>query len=340
MAQTTPEVSQDWKPYEVTNIKFGDWLNVRSRPTSSAEIVATMQRVTKDVRLLQRRNEWAEIVWQGKMIFDFGEGKERERQINAEVRGWVASRFLKLQQNDATAVPNGVGYFGTPLLKPLSDGRNMMLISDFGYKDAHGALWKVPAGTETDGASIPRALWSFVGGPWEGKYRDAAIIHDRFCDTKERSWRETHTVFYEAMLTSGVEELQAKLIYFAVYRFGPRWTETGVTCYYSCAEGGEVAIIIEPEVDRSAFMMGKEKISKENLSIEEIEKLADDAFNNENPKIKGTFHGIGADGGTKQLEVVKFDTFRGMEGKCGKNDRGQDLYCPLPGTAGLFGKKD
>src|SRR5262245_59573240 len=41
----------------------------------------------------------------------------------------------------------------------LSDGRNMKLVQPFGYIDSNGQVWEVPAGAETDGASIPGVFW-------------------------------------------------------------------------------------------------------------------------------------------------------------------------------------
>src|SRR6266436_814094 len=83
----------------------------------------------------------------------------------------------------------------------LIDGRNMRLLVPFGYVDPGGASWDVPPGAVTDGASIPRVFWS-IAGPFEGKYRDAAVVHDYYCVTQSRSWRDTHLMFYRAMRAS------------------------------------------------------------------------------------------------------------------------------------------
>jgi Protein of unknown function (DUF1353) len=103
------------------------------------------------------------------------------------------------------------------------NGRDMKLLEDFSYVDPDGLLWKAPAGSVTDGASIPRSAWSIIGGPFEGPYRLAAVIHDVACEKKERSWESAHEMFYRAMLTAHVNEVQAKIMYAAVYHFGPRW---------------------------------------------------------------------------------------------------------------------
>src|SRR5262249_17871084 len=63
----------------------------------------------------------------------------------------------------------------------------------------------------------------FVGGPFEGLYRNASIVHDTECDLQVRAWRDVHRMFYNGMRAGGVGRIKAMLMYAAVYRFGPRW---------------------------------------------------------------------------------------------------------------------
>jgi hypothetical protein len=114
-------------------------------------------------------------------------------------------------------------YEGTVQAEWLVDGRKMRLLADFGYWDPNEVKWTALTGSVVDGASIPQFAWSLIGGPFEGKYRDASVIHDVACDEKSRPWDAVHLVFYEAMLTSGVKTVLAKIMYAAVYHFGPRW---------------------------------------------------------------------------------------------------------------------
>jgi hypothetical protein len=114
-------------------------------------------------------------------------------------------------------------YEGEVVAKWLGDGRLMQLVQSFGYTDPSGLTWPAPKESIVDGASIPRVAWSFIGGPFEGKYREASVIHDVACQTKNRPWELVHRSFYTAMLASGVEEWRAKIMYAAVYRGGPRW---------------------------------------------------------------------------------------------------------------------
>lgn len=120
------------------------------------------------------------------------------------------------------------GTFTGPLkvvfLEPKKpDDRNIQTLEVFGYKDSKGVEWTVPAGTVSDGASIPWSLWSFIGGPFDGPYRDAAVIHDYFCHQKTRTWEEVHTMFLEASIRRGTPESLAQTMYAGILYGGPRW---------------------------------------------------------------------------------------------------------------------
>jgi Protein of unknown function (DUF1353) len=99
----------------------------------------------------------------------------------------------------------------------------MTLLDDFGYVDNSGYVWTAEKGQPIDGASIPPVFWSFIGGPFEGKYRNASVIHDFECKVQKRPWRSVHRMFYTASRCGGVEEKKAKVMYATVYHFGPRW---------------------------------------------------------------------------------------------------------------------
>jgi hypothetical protein len=103
-----------------------------------------------------------------------------------------------------------------------TDGRKVTLQEPYSFVDPTGNEWDVPTGYQTDGASVPEALWALYP-PFTGNYRQAAVIHDYYCDNKQRTWQDTHKVFYYAMRAANVDEKTAKIMYGAVYLFGPRW---------------------------------------------------------------------------------------------------------------------
>jgi hypothetical protein len=119
------------------------------------------------------------------------------------------------------------GLFGTfvgdVITRWLPDGRGMELLENFLYVDPRRTNWVAPKGSVIDGASIPQWAWSIIGGPYDQKYRNASVIHDVACQQKVRRWEDVHEAFYNAMRASGVGSLRARLMYAAVYHFGPRW---------------------------------------------------------------------------------------------------------------------
>lgn len=123
-----------------------------------------------------------------------------------------------------TNVYSEARFIGDVYLKDnKKDGVHLRLLKKVEFVDKNDEIWMTPAGYETDGASIPRWAWTAVGSPFTGKYLRSAIIHDYACDVKDRDWRKVHRTFYEAMLVDGVDPIQAKTMYAAVYHKGPRW---------------------------------------------------------------------------------------------------------------------
>jgi len=146
------------------------------------------------------------------------------------------------------------------------DGRTAKLLADVSYTDSRSVLWLAPKGSIVDGASIPRAFWTFIGGPWEGRYRFASVIHDVACEERKRPWDETAEMFYEAMRCSGVRELKAKTMYYAVYKFGPQWPSPGLRgLFTSTRKAKQTSVPTAEEVRRI-----KDFVAKTNPTLEQI----------------------------------------------------------------------
>jgi len=131
-----------------------------------------------------------------------------------------------LLQARASAQEQASRFIGDVVARWNADGREMTLIEPFEYIDPEGLSWKVPLGTVVDGASIPQFFWSLIGGPFDGKYRNASVVHDFYCQVRTRPYRKVHQVFRDAMDTSGVSSSKSWLMFEAVNRFGPRWSNT------------------------------------------------------------------------------------------------------------------
>ncbi|MGQ0673585.1 MAG: DUF1353 domain-containing protein [Hyphomicrobium sp.] len=106
---------------------------------------------------------------------------------------------------------------------PADYYRDMRLLAPFGYVDPDGVSWDVPEGAITNGASVPWGFWNIVGGPYDGPYRDAAVIHDYYVEKKTRSWEDTHRMFFNAIQARGISDTLARTMYAGVRYGGPRW---------------------------------------------------------------------------------------------------------------------
>ena len=107
--------------------------------------------------------------------------------------------------------------------KPDDNFRDMKLLNSFGYVDPRGVSWDVPVGYITNGASVPWGLWNIVGGPYDGPYRDAAVVHDYYYEFRTRTWEDTHRMFYEASIARGVSENRASIMYAGLLVGADRW---------------------------------------------------------------------------------------------------------------------
>lgn len=189
-------------------------------------------------------------------------------------------------------------YLGKPLVTHLG-GHEYRVEKRFSFVDPWKLNWSVPAGTVVDGASIPRPLWSLVGGPWDGDYTDASIVHDYYCSTRSRGHKSVHETFFYAMLTSGVAVKKAKIMYYAVSRFGPRWerhavnaTPPAVTSAVPRQVGwldledvpplppGEVTLEVQPDFDADEMRAVAQEIGGTKISFAELVLLAEKNYEN------------------------------------------------------------
>jgi hypothetical protein len=142
------------------------------------------------------------------------------------------------------------------------DGRNMRLVEDFAFVDPHGRRWQAPTGSVINGASIPRVFWSVIGGPFEGRFRNASVVHDAACEAQKAPWQDVHRMFYNAMRCARVGEGKAQTMFWAVYQFGPRWSMPG--------EPRTFAVVAEPEED--VVKKAERYFNQKQFTTKEIEE--------------------------------------------------------------------
>jgi hypothetical protein len=82
-------------------------------------------------------------------------------------------------------------------------------------------------------------------------------------------------MFYNAMRCSGVHEVKAKVMYYAVYKFGPHWPPPGVTGAMADIFRGPAHHALSRKPPRPATREDVRRIedfvSKKNPSLKEIQ---------------------------------------------------------------------
>jgi len=105
------------------------------------------------------------------------------------------------------------------------NGKRWRLVEDFKYyTDLLGErkTFTVPAGFETDFASIPKPLLALPFIRWRDKFNKAAVVHNWLYHTQEVDRKTADRIFLEALLVLGIPRWKAYLFYAAVRLFG--WT--------------------------------------------------------------------------------------------------------------------
>lgn len=194
----------------------------------------------------------------------------------------------------ATAAPAGAQFAGELAFTPDSckAKRSCILKFPLTFTDANRRVWEARAGGITDGASIPDWAQGVIGDRWDESFLKAAVLHDHYCGAMTYSWKETHRMFYDALLALGVGAFKAKLMYYAVYVGGPKWevaevggapaacdAATGETCLMSVDPGG-AEMVVRParfgEMDMGAEIRAAEAMMARDpdMPLDKLEAMA------------------------------------------------------------------
>ena len=85
-------------------------------------------------------------------------------------------------------------------------------------------------GRVVDGASIPSVFWSIIGAPYTGKYRDASVIHDYYCET-HRGMEGCAEGVLDGMLARGVGSVSGENDVLGCLSFLCRWDYDADACF-------------------------------------------------------------------------------------------------------------
>ncbi len=99
-------------------------------------------------------------------------------------------------------------------------------------------------------------------------------------------WKAVHKVFLDGMLARGVDNTQAKLLYLAVYRFGPRWDFDVDACFCRGCPACANPIVKRVAKYQSAYKATdfdelRNKLNQGRLTLDELEDAADFQLNTE-----------------------------------------------------------
>ena len=101
------------------------------------------------------------------------------------------------------------------------------LVEDFGYQSQAGNVLIVPAGFETNFASVPRLLWPILPLS-DAVYDKAAVLHDYAVSNRKLigySLMDCHRLFREVLRFSGTGRVKTAVMYTAVVAFN--WIKPG-----------------------------------------------------------------------------------------------------------------
>lgn len=98
------------------------------------------------------------------------------------------------------------------ILVPLKDGTGRYYV----YRDYKA----VPTGFITDGGSIPRFFWRFIGHPFESEYIDRYVEHDHDYQTGRIPRKEADEKLRDGLKADGMGYFKRYTIYWAVRLFG------------------------------------------------------------------------------------------------------------------------
>ena len=86
----------------------------------------------------------------------------------------------------------------------------------------HDKILKVPAGFESDGASVPCFLWASISPKIDDRTLAGSIAHDFIYRTQPADWtrKEADDMFYDIIREDGLSWIRAQKAYWGVRLFG------------------------------------------------------------------------------------------------------------------------
>lgn len=141
------------------------------------------------------------------------------------LQGWLAGRRY---YNRARPDPWGrsAGRPTYTFLESATGEDRMALVhpdTDLRHEMPDGSVIAMSSGRMIDGQSIPVLARPLIGGPFDGRSRNAAALHDELCAVRQRSAIEAHGAMYAAMRARGLW-WRGPIVHAVQLNWGARWT--------------------------------------------------------------------------------------------------------------------
>ena len=110
--------------------------------------------------------------------------------------------------------------FDSPVLSPYGED---IWVLKYGWTVVfRGEYYSIPAGTCTDGASIPRVLWFLCGHPLQVPRLYAALIHDYLYDGNDldATRKDADDLYRDIQIALGVSSVKAWIEWAVLRAFG------------------------------------------------------------------------------------------------------------------------
>lgn len=110
------------------------------------------------------------------------------------------------------------------------DGSAMLETTEAVDLSPFGVSTTIPAHFVSDGMSVPRFFWRFIGPPVDGRTMSASIAHDWLYTSRIVSRAQADSWYRKMLVAAGYPRRKAWLAYAAIRLFGgSHWTEIPMT---------------------------------------------------------------------------------------------------------------
>ncbi|UCD67620.1 MAG: DUF1353 domain-containing protein [Betaproteobacteria bacterium] len=165
---------------------------------------------------------------------------------------------------------------------------SMRLVESFSFTQADGKIWPVPAGSVVDGRSMSPLFVRLLGHPFEGGFRQTAVVYDHAAKQQSKPWHEAQKMFLEGSIIEGILPIEAKVMYLLLNATGPRWVVRGESsCFNQCHHTGDAELVWRPLVDDEPVVGLISWVRDEDPTIHDIQQRVGDVILHPGPHIFG-----------------------------------------------------